>query len=122
MVDLPEISGYINEGHVKADRAHGAQPDKAENCAPFGEGIAYRRSSFALPALWRILLDHMSTNVKADDTDGDADEKRDAPAPALHHRPVQHRRHQRTEGRSQENAAAGANLSETSEEPPMFSS
>jgi hypothetical protein len=39
--------------------------------AIFLVGLAYRRSSFALPALWRALLDRMSTNVKADDADRD---------------------------------------------------
>src|SRR6516165_6764954 len=122
MVDLPEISGYINKGHVEADRADRAQPDEAENCAPFGKGLTYRRSSFAVTSLWRTLLDHMSANVKADNADREPNQERDAPAPALHHRPVEHGRHQSAEGRSQENAATGANLSKTSEKPATPSS
>src|SRR6516165_9791765 len=119
MVDLPEIRGYVNKGHVEAHRAHGSQPDQAENCAPFGEGLAYRRRSSGLVPLRPSLLDHMSTNVKARNVDRDPDQKRDAPAPAVHHRPVEHGRHQSAKGRSQENAAAGANLSKTSEKPAM---
>src|SRR6516225_9730825 len=122
MVDLPEISRDINKGHVEADRTDRAQPDEARNRAPFGKSLAYRRSRFALLALWPTLLDYMSTNVKADNAHRDPDQKRDAPAPAVHHFPVEHGRHQSAEGRSQENTTARADLSKASEKPATPSS
>src|ERR1700751_422511 len=119
MVALPEIRGYINKGHVEADRANGPQPDQAKNCAPFCEGLAYRRRSPGLVPLCSSLVDQISTNEKADDADCDPDQKRDTPAPAAPRRPVEHGRHQSAEGRSQKNTAASANLRKTSEKSAM---